>query len=241
MAIDIDLFHFQLSDLETARVHLVGSVRRLKANGELKGFFGLFTASPEIPGPPDEEALEEDARTESRTERRLREMLARMSYVFGVTCLEHLLEQCVREVLQAQPQRVLGIGDWWRDGNLVRRQVVDGWSRDQVIAELVKSAVESFGKQPFTEVRKYFEKRLEVSWTPEWREDLLRIVNLRNRAAHTLDFREPADEEIVADLHTILRHGESIARAVAAKHGLPLRSVTIDKERAELLEEDEGV
>ncbi len=239
MAIDLDLFHFQLSDLATTRLHLDGSVAKLRASGELKGFYGLFTASPEIPGPPEEEALESEARAEARTERRLREMLARMSYVFGVTCLEHLLEECVREVLQAQPQRILDIGDWWRDGNLVRRQVVDGWNREQVIAALIESAVESFKKQPFPEFPKYFEKRLEVPWAPKWREDLLLIVDTRNRAAHTLGFSGPPAEDLAADLDTLLAHGESIARAVAAKHGLPLRSANIDRERAELLE-DEG-
>ncbi len=242
MAIDIDLFHFQLRDLETTRLHLEGSVRRLKVSGELKGFCGLFTATPEILGPPEENALEPEARTEARTERRLREMLARMSYVFGIACLDHLLEGCVRGVFQAQPQRVLDIGDWWwRDGDLVRRQVVEGWSRDQVIAKLVESAVQNFGKQPFPEIPKYFEKRLDVPWAREWREDLLRIVETRNRAAHALDFREPAADELTADVDTILRHGEAIARAVAAKHGLPLRSATIDKERSECLEDDEGV
>src|SRR6266496_1662061 len=140
------------------------------------------------------------------------------------TSVQQMPEGFIRELLHARSQRKLDKDGMRREANKSRRQVVDGWNGEQVIAALIESAVESFKKQPFPEFPKYFEKRLEVPWAPKWREDLLLIVDTRNRAAHTLGFSGPPAEDLAADLDTLLAHGESIARAVAAKHGLPLRS-----------------
>jgi hypothetical protein len=228
MPIDLDLFVFQLSDLAVCRHFLRGAVGALKAKGALRGF---FSASSGVPGSPEEEALDPEERKEARTERRLREMLARTSYVFGWSCLKDLLEQCVREVLQAHPQRVLAVGDWWHDGRLVRKQVVGGWSRDRVLAELVETAARHFRAESFAGVPKYFAKRLEVPWREEWQSDLLRVVNRRNEAAHGLQFREPPNDEVEKDLRAVLEHGEAIARAVAAKHHLECHAPTLDEMR----------
>lgn len=76
MPIELDLFHFQLSDLQFSRWFLEGSVGMLKQKGAFRGF---LAASSGIPGPSQEEALDPGARKEARTERRLREMLVRMS------------------------------------------------------------------------------------------------------------------------------------------------------------------
>ena len=55
MPIDLDLFVFQLSDLGVSRFALRGAVGMLKAKGALRGF---LSASPGVPGPAEEEALD---------------------------------------------------------------------------------------------------------------------------------------------------------------------------------------
>lgn len=229
MAVNLDLFYFQLSDLTISRYWLSAGVRAVK---ERDAFKGMLVASSGIPGPDDEEALHGKARAEARTERRIREMLVRVSYVFAWACLEDLLESCVREVLVAEPQRVLGIGDWWRDGSLVRRQVLDGWSRDQMIEELIRRAVDNYRRQPFPDVPRYFAKRLDVPWDREWEERLLTVCRRRNSAAHDLSFTSCHDDLIEKELRWVLDCGEAIARACASKPGVSLMSETVDELRA---------
>lgn len=229
MAVNLDLFHFQLSDLAVSRYWLSFGIKVIKERGAFRGF---LVASSGIPGPPEEEGLGRKARGEARTERRVREMLLRLSYVFGWSCLEDLLLSCVREVLSAQPQRILDIGNWWRDGDLVRKQVLEGWSREQVVAELVRLAVENFEKQPFPEVPRYFKKRLEVAWQARWEQSLMAIAKRRNSAAHEVSFGSYTDDFVEKDLRQILECGEAIARACAKRHGVSLISETVDGIRA---------
>lgn len=110
-----------------------------------------------------------------------------------------------------------------------------------MIVELVDSAVQNFRHQSFTDVPKYFAKRLEVAWPQQWQDDLLRVVERRNSAAHSLEFAQPSPDEVSADLKAILEHGESIARAVAGKHGLQCHSPTMDEVRYGPFDDQEGV
>ena len=236
MAIDLDLFCFQLSDLEVADWLFEGSIRSLKEEGHLRE--GVLCASSGIPGPPEDEALAPDLSREARTARRLREMLSRTTYVFAFACLEHLLRQCVQEVFKAEPQRVLAIGDWWRDERLIRQQIVEGWTRERVVAEVVDAAVHNYDNQPFIKVPDYFEKRLDIVWRADWRTDLLAVANKRNAAAHDLAYSAPQREDIETDLRAVLEHGESIARAVAARYHLELRSSVIDEMRHPTTDDD---
>lgn len=222
----MDLFFSQMSDLDAGLFVFEANVYRLK---KLKALGGFVSASSGIPGPPEEEALEPKARKAARTERRLRELLARMAYVFGWSCLEELLAECVRETLLAHPQRALETGETFKDGKLVRNLVVDGWTRDRVIQHLVDSAVSSFRRKSLGEMADYFERRLDVTWRPKWKGDLLRIVARRNEAAHSLRFTSPSADDISADLKAILRHGAAIARKVSAAHQIPYKRGILDK------------
>ncbi len=154
------------------------------------------------------------------------ELVPRMAYIYAWSAFETLMESCIIETLRKEPQHLVEQAGQSKGADVLRRLIVEGKSRDDIVEDLIEREIRGFQARTVPEQADYFHRVLEVDWSAEQVSYLKETAAMRNDAAHKPEFHFPESrqEDMLQDLLTLAAKGEAIAMSCIRQHALPYKA-----------------